>query len=76
MTRTDSELLSNPVRDLLRAFDRLTEDDQWDFLSEILQRTKDLEWPLLDEEAISRIADESFLDYDIREAADAQGRPE
>ncbi len=76
MATIDSELLSEPVRDLLRAFDRLTEDDRRDFFSEILRRTKDLEWPPLDEEAISRIADESFLEYDIREAADAQGRSE
>ena len=76
MARIDSELLSEPVRDLLRAFDRLTDDDQRDFFSEILRRTKDLEWPPLDDEAISRIADESFLEYDIREAADAQGRSE
>jgi hypothetical protein len=76
MARIDSELLSEPVQDLLRAFDRLTDDDQRDFFSEILRRTKDLEWPPLDDEAISRIADESFLEYDIREAADAQGRSE
>jgi hypothetical protein len=76
MAGIDSESLSAPVRDLLRAFDQLTDDDRRDFFSEIMRRTKDLEWPPLDEEAISRIADESFLEYDIREAADAQGRPE
>jgi hypothetical protein len=76
MATIDFESLSDPVRDLLGAFERLTEHDQRDFLSEILQRTKDLEYPPLDEETISRIADESFLEYDIREAADAQARPE
>ncbi len=76
MERIDSGSLSEPVRDLLRAFDRLNEDDRRDFVSEIMRRTKDLEWPPLDEEAISRIADESFLEYDLREAADAHGRPE
>ena len=72
--QSDSLSMSEPVRDLLGAFDRLAELDQRDFLSEILRRTKDLELPPLDEETINRIADESFLEYDIREAADAQGR--
>jgi hypothetical protein len=61
-----SEMLSDPVRELLCAFDQLTEDDQWDFLSEILRPTKDLQWPPLDEEAISRFADEFFQEYDTR----------
>jgi hypothetical protein len=74
MAGIDSESLSAPVRDLLRAFDQLTDDDQRDFFSEIMRRTRDLEWPPLDEETINRIADESFLEYDNREAADAQGR--
>jgi hypothetical protein len=74
MTGIDSDSLSAPIRDLLRAFDQLTDDDQWEFFSEIMRRTKDLEWPPLDEETINRIADESFLEYDNREAADAQGR--
>jgi hypothetical protein len=71
----DSVSMSEPVRDLLSAFDRLAEQDQRDFLWEILRRTKDLELPPLDEETINRIAEESFLEYDIREAADAQGQP-
>jgi hypothetical protein len=74
MATDNSQSLSGPVRDLLGAFERLTEDDQRDFFSEIMRRTKDLEWPPLDEETINRIADESFLEYDNREAADAQGR--
>lgn len=74
MATNDSRSLSGPVRDLLDAFDRLTKDDQRDFFSEIMRCTKDLEWPPLDEETINQIADESFLEYDIREAADAQGR--
>jgi hypothetical protein len=74
MSRIDSESLSSPVRELLGAFDRLTEDDRRDFFSEIMRRTKDLEWPPLDDETIDRIADETFLEYDNREAVDAQGR--
>jgi hypothetical protein len=34
----------------------------------ISQRAKDLEGSPLDEETISRIADESFLEYDTQEA--------
>ena len=74
MATSESESPSGPVRDLLDAFDRLTDDDRRDFFSEIMRRTKDLEWPPLDDETINQIADESFLEYDIREAADAQGR--
>ncbi len=74
MAGIDSDAPSAPVRDLLRAFDQLTDDDRRGFFSEILRRTKDLEWPPLDEEAINRIAGESFLVYDHFEAADAQGR--
>jgi hypothetical protein len=72
MASIDSGPIDQPVRDLLDAFDRLEEPNKRDFLWEIIRRTKDLELPPLDEETINRIADESFLEYDIREAADAQ----
>jgi hypothetical protein len=64
---------SEPVRDLLGAFDRLTEPDQREFVSEVLRRTSGFEWPPLDDETINQIADEAFLEYDKREAADARG---
>jgi len=70
---SDNASMSEPVRDLPGAFHRLTECDQRDFLSELLRRTRDLECPPLDEETIDRIADESFLEYDVREAADVHG---
>ncbi len=76
MPTNDPQSLSEPVQELLGAFERLTKDDQLDFFSEIMRRTTDLEWPPLDDEAIDRIADESFLEYDLREAADVQSRPE
>jgi hypothetical protein len=56
------------VRDLLSAFERLTECDQREFVAAILRRTRELEWPSLDEETINRIADGSFQEYDMREA--------
>jgi hypothetical protein len=76
MLRTESESASDSVRELLGAFDRLTEPDQREFLTEILRRTGGLEFPPLDEETLTRIAEESFLEYDAREAANALGRSE
>jgi len=63
----DSGAVSEPVQDLLKAFDQLTECDKCDFVSQVLRRTKVMEWPPLDEETISRIADETFQMYDIDE---------
>jgi hypothetical protein len=37
--------------------------------------TSESEYPPLDDETLSRIADESFLEYDIREA-ESEHRPE
>jgi hypothetical protein len=60
------------VQSLIMAFDRLSEGQQREFAVEVLRRTRDLQWPPLDDETIDRIADESFIEYDIREAADVQ----
>ena len=64
--RSGSESASPSVRDLLEAFDGLTECDRREFVVEILRRVGELEWPPLDEETINRIADESFRAYDLR----------
>jgi hypothetical protein len=71
IVRVESESMSNSVRELLGAFDRLEEPDRQDFLSEVLRRTRDLKCAPLDDETIDRIADQSFVEYDIREASDA-----
>jgi hypothetical protein len=60
------------VQSLIMAFDRLSEGQQREFAVEVLRRTRDLKWPPLDDETIDRIADESFIEYDLREAADVQ----
>jgi hypothetical protein len=74
MTRESGSLsMSERVQDLLRAFDGLGECDQREFATEILQRTRESRRPPLDDEAVDRIADESFLDYDVREVADVRG---
>jgi hypothetical protein len=70
---SDSSSMSDQVQSLIKAFDRLTEGEQRDFAVEVLRRTRDLQWPPVDDETIDRIADESFVEYDIREAADVRG---
>ena len=70
---SDSADMIDQVQSLIMAFDRLSEGQQREFAVEVLRRTCDLKWPPLDDETIDRIADESFIEYDIREAADGPG---
>ena len=67
---SDSAEMIDQVQSLIMAFDRLSEGQQREFAVEVLRRTRDLKWPPLDDETIDRIADESFIEYDIRETAD------
>jgi hypothetical protein len=60
-----------PVRNLLDAFDRLAEPDRREFVLEILRRTREMDWPPIDDETIARIAEEAFLEYDAREVDQA-----
>ena len=69
---SDSADMIDQVQSLIMAFDRLSEGQQRAFAVEVLRRTHDLKWPPLDDETIDRIADESFIEYDLREAADVQ----
>jgi hypothetical protein len=69
---SDSAEMIDQVQSLIMAFDRLSEGQQREFAVEVLRRTRDLKWPPLDDETIDRIADESFIEYDLREAADVQ----
>jgi hypothetical protein len=59
------------VEILLKSFDHLATAEKREFLDEIIRRTRDLDRPPLDDEAMDRIADESFTQYDADEAADA-----
>jgi hypothetical protein len=70
---SDPSSMSEQVKYLISAFDRLTESDQREFAAAVLRRTRDLRLPPLDDETIDRIADESFVEYDVREAADVEG---
>lgn len=65
--------MSAAVQQLLNAFERLSEDERRDALIELLMRADQLEYPPLDNETIDRIADEAFLEYELREAADGKG---
>jgi hypothetical protein len=70
---SDPSSMSEQVKHLISAFDRLTESDQRVFAGAVLRRTRDISWPPRDDETIDRIADESFSEYDARQAADVQG---
>jgi hypothetical protein len=59
------------AKDLLDTFDRLSGEERREAVSEILRRAVPLDYPPLDDETLARIADEAFLEYDAREAADA-----
>jgi hypothetical protein len=70
---SDPSSMSEQVKRLISAVDRLTESDQRVFAAVVLRRTRDFSWPPLDDKTIDRRADESFIEYDAREAADVQG---
>ena len=55
---------------VLESFDRLSSQEKREVLDGIIRRSRSLDWPPLDDEAIDRIADETFLEYDRREAND------
>lgn len=63
--------MSDALESLLRAFDHLTDDEQQIAASEIVRRVSQRESPPLDDETIDRIAEESFLAFDAREASDS-----
>jgi predicted RNase H-like HicB family nuclease len=71
--RRHANVSSAAIQSILNAFDLLSADEQREAAYEILRRTRELELPPLDDETIDRLADESFREYDAREAADAEG---
>jgi hypothetical protein len=54
----------------LDSFDRLSSSAESEVDDEFLRRSRDVDWPPLDDETIDRIADEAFLEYDVLEASD------
>jgi hypothetical protein len=65
--------MSTSAQLVLESFDRLSSSEKREVVDHILRRTRELDWPPIDDETIDRIADESFLEYDLREAADGNG---
>jgi hypothetical protein len=56
------------VQELLDTFDRLTDSERLDLLSEILKRTVYLDFPPLSDEDLVLNAEELFLELDVQEA--------
>jgi hypothetical protein len=65
--------MSTAVKSLVEIFDQLSESERHEALVELMRRAETTEYGPLDDDTLSRIADETFLEYDRREAADAQG---
>ena len=63
--------MNSAVQHVLAAFDQLKADEKREAASEILKRAMHFDYPVLDDETLAQIADETFQEYDAREAADA-----
>ena len=61
--------MSTAAQDVLDAFERLTQDEQRAVASVILRNAGVLDYAPLDDETLSRIADETFQEYDVCEPA-------
>ena len=59
--------MTTTVKVLLEAHQRLSDPERVDFAFEFLKRMGSVD---LDDEDLARIADEAFLDLDVREAVD------
>jgi hypothetical protein len=57
------------VKELLDTFDRLTDSERLDLVSEILKRTTDLDFPPLSDEDLVLNAEGIFLELDGQEAS-------
>ncbi len=64
--------MSSAVQALNDAYDRLTSEERREAVCEILRREKLADYPPLDDEMIDRIADDSFLENDVREFVDVE----
>jgi hypothetical protein len=56
------------VQELLNAFDRLTDSDRLDLVSEVLKRTRYLDFPPLSDEDLALNSEALFLELDEQEA--------
>jgi hypothetical protein len=60
--------MSSAVQALIAAFDQLTPEERREVECAILDRVQMTDSPPPDDETIDRIADDSFIEYDVREA--------
>jgi len=58
------------VANLLESFDGLSERERHEAVTEILRRVARLEYPPLDDEALTQISVMTFEELDARESAD------
>jgi hypothetical protein len=65
--------MSEAVQELLKSFESLPESERHEVYVEILKRAQVHEYPDLDGEVLSQIADETFQMYDAEEAANGKG---
>lgn len=60
--------MTTAVQELLNTFERLTDSERLDLVSEILKRTADLDFPPLSDEDLVLNAEGLFLELDGQEA--------
>lgn len=65
--------MSASVKQILEEFQLLTPGDQREAAAAILRGLAELDYPRLEDEALSQIADESFKEYDAYEARQGEG---
>lgn len=61
--------MSTAAEYVLEAFEKLSPEERREVASVILRHVGELEFPPLDDEAMAQLADETFQEYDAREAA-------
>ena len=64
--------MTETVQNLLETFERLSEVERREAAAEILRRVTDEDYPPLDDQTIDQIANDTFLEYDAREAVDGK----
>ncbi|MCI0491036.1 MAG: hypothetical protein L0229_30975 [Blastocatellia bacterium] len=64
--------MSTAVEEMLNSFDHLSESEKREVASEIIRRTRVLDFPPLTDEELILNAEAIFLELDQRESADEQ----
>jgi hypothetical protein len=64
--------MTNAVKEVLQAFEALSDGEKQEAAAEVLRRALELESGPLPDEALLEAADELFRELDAREAADAE----